>query len=108
MPLNKVQQDFCNQSYRVFAEEFVRNIHFAKALIQEFDNLQAGPDALPINAVALDDAGENPRADAPAATGQDVSDFIDTLRNIVATVSSAEEQAIQGKTVRRLTTILRK
>lgn len=107
MPLNQVQQDFINNAARPHMEILVRIKHELDTFVRDYDAIQSSVDTIPVTATVLDDAGENPRADAPILYGN----HIETMRNLSANMSSVidgiTEEVLISKMKRTLSSILR-
>lgn len=106
MPLNIVQQKFCNEVYRPYVEKTIAALNGLMVYTTAYSDLQASSDAIAANATVLDDDGDAPRDDAPNITGQDLADLNAHMLAINAILTDPERQALRGKAVRTLPNIL--
>ena len=105
--LNQVQQDFINNAARPHMESMIRILHDLDTFIADYDALQASVDALATTTVVLDDAGASPRTDAPNLTGTDSQNMRNFSANMSLVVGAPAKQALIGKMVRNLNTVLK-
>lgn len=105
---NQVQRDFINNAARPHMEEMIRMVHVLDTYVADYDALQASSDALPTNAVVLDDGTDTtPRDNAPQLSGADLANMATFSANMSAVVGTVAKQTLIGKMVRNLNTVLR-
>ena len=107
MPLNTVQQDFVNNAARPHMEIIVRILHELDTYVADYDALQSSVDALQIDSVILDDAGDIPRDDAPNLSGADLQTMRDLSSNMSAIINAGTKTVLISKMVRNLNTVLK-
>ena len=96
-----------NVAFRQFLETAIRFVHDADTFNADYAALQASPNALPEDTTVLDDAGANPRADAPELTGLNVKQLNDIVAAMSAELTPTAKQVLIGKMVRSLNTVLK-
>ena len=102
MALNEVQNAFVQNAARPHMETIVRILHLLDTFPADYAALQAGPDALPTDAVALDDE----RTDAPALSGADIANLSTFSAAMSAVVGATAKEVLIGLMVRDLNTVL--
>lgn len=107
MALNKVQQDFINSAARPHMETMIKILHDLDTFIADYDALQSGIDSISEVGTVLDDAGDNPRSDAPQLTGSDVKSLYNLSVSMSAVVSSSVKTTLISRMVRSLNIVLK-
>ena len=96
MPLNQVQINHVNENVRRGLEAYLQAIYTLRAVKDDYDALQSGPDALPTDSTVLDDnaAGDGPRPDAPTMTGANAAALMTHIQNTLDQITPAQEEVM--------------
>lgn len=105
---NEVQRNFVNEAVYPQLERMIRIVHQLDAFVLDYNAIQASADALPTDATVINTKDDvTPRSDVANITGADIATLATICSNMSAQLGTAAKQALVGKMVRDLNTVIR-